>query len=113
MSIVKTLVGYRPLTPEELKDAVVQATQNILDGFARSRNYDGILSAATYATSIIPKFQSEGRYAVYIRDLMWATLYQIFEEITQGQRPIPSTVEEITSLLPIPVWPDEQAPEPA
>ena len=39
--------------PPSLQAMVVQATQERLDDFARTRNYDGILSACTYATQQI------------------------------------------------------------
>ena len=45
-----------------LQQSIVQATQARLDDFARTRSYDGILSACTYATSTVPKFQAEGQY---------------------------------------------------
>jgi hypothetical protein len=46
------LVPFTPAkTPEEIKAEILAATQRRLDEFARSRNYDGILSAATYAGS--------------------------------------------------------------
>lgn len=48
------------LAPEGLQAQVVQSTQQRLDDFARTRNYDGILSACTYATSTVPKFAAEG-----------------------------------------------------
>ena len=38
---------------EQLYKEVVDATQRRLDDFARTRNYDGILSACTYATSTV------------------------------------------------------------
>ena len=49
----------KPLPPlkstEQLMQEIVSSTQQRLDDFAKTRNYDGILSACTYATSIVPK----------------------------------------------------------
>ena len=84
----------------------VATTQARLDTFARTRNYDGILSCATYATSTVPKFQSEGQYAVTARDATWATLYTIMGEVEAGVRPMPTTWEEVEAELPTLTWPD-------
>lgn len=103
--------GNKPLTPpaptvEEITASIVNAVQDRLDSFARTRNYDGILSAATYATSTIPKFATEGQYAVDVRDATWATLYSILEEVQTGKRVPPMSYEDIKEDLPILVWPN-------
>lgn len=90
---------------EAIKSAIVAAVQARLDGFARTRNYDGILSAATYATSTIPKFAAEGQYAVQARDATWAKLYQIMDEVTAGTRAAPSGYDVIAPDLPVLTWP--------
>ena len=40
---------------EQFRAGIVAHVQARLDDFARTRYYDGILSAATYATSTVPK----------------------------------------------------------
>lgn len=75
-----------------------------LDTFARTRSYDGILSAATYATSQVPKFKAEGQYAVEARDATWAKCYEILAAVESGSRPMP-TLEELIAELPALVWP--------
>lgn len=89
----------------DIKRRVVQETQNRLDIFANSRNYDGILSACTYATSNVPKFAAEGQVAVNLRDATWAALYQILEEVQAGQREAPTGFSDIEPLLPPLEWP--------
>ena len=88
-----------------LQEKVVAATQKRLDDFARTRNYDGILSACTYATSAVPKFAAEGQYAVQARDATWAALYALLDEVQAGQRPVPQSFEEVAPLLPELEWP--------
>lgn len=83
---------------------VTDATQARLDTFARTRNYDGILSACTYASSQVTKFASEGQYCVNARDNTWATLYTLMGEVEAGTRPMPSSVEDVMSLLPELTW---------
>ena len=84
---------------------VTTTTQARLDDFAKTRNYDGILSACTYASSSVLKFKTEGQYCVDSRDATWATLYTIMGQVQAGQRPMP-TPEEILSELPVLTWPN-------
>ena len=93
------------ITPEQIIAEVTAATQKRLDDFARTRNYDGILSACTYATSSMPKFTAEGQYAVDVRDNTWATLYAIMGEVQAGTRPMPTGFADIEADLPVLAWP--------
>lgn len=90
---------------ERIKENIISSTQDRLDVFARTRNYDNILSACTYATSSITKFKLEGQYCVDIRDQTWATLYQILEDVQDGIRTMPTDYQEVEPLLPVLVWP--------
>jgi hypothetical protein len=80
------------------------AIQKRLDDFARTRNYDGLLSAATYATSAVPKFKTEGQYAVAARDATWAKGYEILAAVEAGTRAAP-TLDELAAELPALAWP--------
>lgn len=82
------------------------AVQEHLDTFARTRNYDNILSACTYATSTVPKFAAEGQYAVSARDATWAKCYEIMAQVEAGERPMP-TLDELVAELPVLQWPNE------
>lgn len=93
-------------SPEELQKEIVDSTQARLDDFAKTRSYDSILSACTYATSTVLKFQAEGQYCVDARDNTWATLYQIMQEVEQGARPAPSGYADIEADLPVLTWPN-------
>ena len=90
---------------QALQQSIVDATQQRLDDFARTRNYDGILSACTYATSAVPKFAAEGQYAVQARDATWAALYQFMANVQAGTRPVPSGFADIEPDLPALEWP--------
>lgn len=98
-----------PRTPEQtaidLQAAIVLATQARLDAFARTRNYDGILSAATYASSGVAKFALEGQLCVTARDATWATLYSVLAEVQAGTRAVPESFADIEPLLPVLDWP--------
>lgn len=101
-----------PLSSEEvqanvdmLQQQIVGATQQRLDDFAKTRGYDGILSACTYATSTITKFQIEGQYCVNMRDATWASLYTLMAEVQAGTRAMPSGYEDVEADLPALAWP--------
>ena len=88
-----------------LQSEIVNRTQARLDEFAKTRSYDGILSACTYATSTIPKFFTESQYCVNQRDATWAMLYTIMAEVASGTRPMPTGYADVEPLLPALVWP--------
>lgn len=90
---------------QALQQSIVDATQQRLNEFARTRNYDGILSACTYATSAVPKFAAEGQYAVQARDATWAALYQFMADVQAGTQPVPTGFEDVEPLLPPLAWP--------
>ncbi len=88
-----------------LQQEIIAQTQERLDAFARTRGYDGILSACSYATSTVPRFQTEGQYCVQARDESWDALYTLMGEVMSGQRPAPSGFMDIEPLLPSLEWP--------
>ena len=99
------------LTPEEVTEAelnlqrsITDETQQSLDTFAQTRNYDGILSACTYANSSLEKFQIEGQRCVELRDQTWAALYVILAEVEAGTRPVPDSFADIEGDLPELSW---------
>ena len=94
-----------PPTPEEQQKLFTAAIQNHLDTFARTRGYDGIMSAATYATSSMSQFRAEGQYAVEARDITWAKSNQILDDVMSGKRPMP-TIDEVLAELPPLAWPE-------
>lgn len=95
-----------PLTPQQIVKKFTDAIQKRLDDFARTRNYDGILSACTYATSTVPKFQAEGQYCVQARDATWAAAYGVLAQVELGQRPVPASIADIENELPVLQWPN-------
>jgi len=93
-----------PPTEAEIIGTLTAAVQKHLDGTARARNYDGILSLCSYATSTNPKFVAEGQAGVAWRDAVWAACYSILAEVQAGQRGVP-TEADLLAALPSMVWP--------
>ena len=94
-----------PPTAEQIVAKYTAAVQKHLDDFARTRGYDGIMSAATYATSTVPKFKAEGQYCVEARDATWAKCYEVLAAVEAGSRQMP-TLEELLDELPVLKWPN-------
>lgn len=113
-ALVENPFHWSPIrTPEQIAAetaARVQAeiaaeAQRRLDAFAKSRGYEGILAACTYATSTVPQWQAEGQCCVNLRDAMWGALYTIMAEVQAGTRPLPENYADIEADLPALEWP--------
>lgn len=91
-------------TLEQRLASYTNALQRRLDDFAATRGYSSILSACSYATSSVPRFQVEGTYCAALRDATWHQCYQILDEVQAGTRTAPS-YEELLAELPTPQWP--------
>lgn len=94
-----------PPTAQQIEAAFTASIQKRLDDFARTRNYDSILSACTYATSAVAKFKTEGQACVNLRDATWAAAYNILANVQAGKRPMPTSIADIEADLPVAVWP--------
>ena len=92
-------------TKEQIIEEYQAAVQKRLDEFAQTRNYNGILSACTYATSLVARFKAEGQYCVNVRDTTWSKCYEILDAVNSNSRPLP-TLEQLMSELPILSWPN-------
>lgn len=93
-----------PVPVETVIEAMTAKIQERLDGFAKTRGYDGIMSACTYAASQVPKFATEGQYCVSARDSTWLAASIILNDVQAGIRPSP-TQDELMADLPVLAWP--------
>lgn len=80
------------------------AIQAMLDDKAKERGYDNILSACTYATSTVPKFQAEGQACVNWRDAVWSGAYLLAASVENGNMQ-PPAIPALLSMLPTMEWP--------
>lgn len=90
-------------SPAELIASMQAAVQARLDTFARTRYYDGILSACTYAGDPIPRFASDGQRCIDLRGATWDACNTVLAEIQAGERPMP-TEAELLAALPELTW---------
>jgi hypothetical protein len=99
----------RAPSPEESEAEFTRQIQQRLDAFAQTRGYDNILSACTYASSLIPGFAAEGRYCAGARDATWAAAWAILNAVEAGNRPMPGSIADIEADLPALQWPEATA----
>ena len=98
--------GYpvMPQEPDDVRQRLTGVIQAHLDATAQQRNYDGILSLCSYATSSHAQFAAEGQAGVKWRDAVWKLGYQLLDEVKSGEREIP-TDDELIAMLPPMEWP--------
>ena len=96
------LITAEEKASEQIKQtqaAKIAAVQQHMDDQAKALGYDDIKSAATYAEeTAVPKFQAEGQAFRAWRSLVWAACYQIMDEVSAGDRSVPSDAELIAEL---------------
>lgn len=93
-----------PKTAAHIEAEITAAVQARLDDWAKTRNYDGILSACTYATSTVPKFAAEGQAAVVARDATWNAMYALLEDVQDGTHPMPTGYADVEPIMPSLEW---------
>lgn len=100
-------VAFGDVAPEAVQRVIELAREMVqkrLDDFAREKNYDGILSVASYATSKNSVFAVEGQKAVDARDESWLALYTYLGKVQGGVLPVPKTSADIEAVLPALSW---------
>ena len=95
---------WRKMT-EDRQELYIQLTQQMMDEKVKERQYDGILSACSYATSSIPKFAKEAGVCVVWRDAVWSKCHELLSAIKSGEMEVLSE-DNWLSMLPTLNWPD-------
>lgn len=93
-----------PVIVAKVLEHVKKMSSDRLDRFAQERDYDNIVSLATYAASTVSKFQLEGQRGVDLRDATFAALYTYLTEMTEGTAFVPKSLHEVESRLPVLIW---------
>ena len=91
-------------TIQRIAQLATELVQVKLDNFAKERNYDSIVSAASYIGSQNPTFKADAERAVLMRDQAWAALYGYMAKVTSGQVPVPKTADDILVDVPAFTW---------
>lgn len=90
-SLLVTKAQKALLAQQELTSTFERGIQGHLDAAAKSRGYDSIATAVSYAEEpAVPKFQEDGRAFRAWRSLVWAYAYQELATVISGKREVPS-----------------------
>lgn len=98
----ETFIPREP-TAEEIKQMLIDGTQNYMDEVAQTRGYDSILSACSYISTGVERFDAEGAEARKWRSAVWQYCYDQLDLVLEGKRSIP-TLEELIEELPKIDW---------
>ena len=102
-------VASPPSPPPPTDTDLAAAVQSPLDVAARSRGYDDIKPAVTYADEpAVPAYQADGQALRAWRSLVWAAYYSILDAVKSGARTAP-TAADLTADLPALTTPDQTA----
>ena len=104
-SVVALTADELAAKQQQVREEIAVRVQERLDAFARTRGYDNIVSACSYATSAHAKYGPEGRYCVAARESTWDALFAIEADVIAVNRPMPAGYEDIEAELPALVWP--------
>lgn len=103
----KVEVVFANLDPEvvnKVVNLVSKKVSEILDDFARTKNYDDVKSCATYSNSTNPTFKAEADRIIQLRDNCFANLYTYIGEVAAAVKPVPESFSEVQALLPALTW---------
>ena len=96
-------------SPEQMQARYTALAQQALDSFARTRGYDGIMSACSYYGSGDRQFAAEAAYCMNLRDHTWRKGHEILNAVKAGDMELPNEADFL-SMLPTAEaeWPEEQ-----
>ena len=100
----KPIEEVPPATLGRVLELAKELVQARLDAWARTKEYDGILSATTYANSTNPTRATESAKAILNRDITWDAMYDYMDKVTSKQLPVPMKESEIVAQLPELTW---------
>jgi hypothetical protein len=90
---------------ENLASKIESAAQALMDKAARLRGYDSMISVISYLSSSNPTWKADAEAGRAYRDLIWNTLRILETSVSQGQQPMPASIDEVMATLPVIVWP--------
>lgn len=93
----------RAADPEDQKKQAIKLMQAHMDVKAQSYGYDNILSAVSYATSTVAKFQAEGKAFNKWRDDVWTYGLALLDVVKDGTNTITTAADLIASLPMFPL----------
>lgn len=93
-------------TVDDVEKVLANFVKGRLDDFAKSKQYDNILSACSYVNDSNQKYHNEAVQCINLRSLTWDKFSKIMDDIKLGIRPIPNSSLDIENELPKLEWLD-------
>lgn len=95
------IITYKivPKSFEQLEKYLKGLIQNILDNGAKSKGYENIVSACSYA-GFDNEFRKDGEKFGQWRSKLWSWGYKFLADIKSGAVERPETLEELFSAMP-------------
>jgi hypothetical protein len=97
---VLTAIPIPAPTPTKIFAQAEIAVQTMLDVYANTWQYDSLLSATSYVTSALPKFQHEAVALIAWRDVVWSSCYASMASIQAGTKTMPASIDAFIATLP-------------
>jgi hypothetical protein len=103
----------------DLMKRIEEAADDRLKNFAKTRGYGSLDSIGRYKNlsddeieamqpdekPLAAKFRAECKYLSVMTTRTYAKLYLILDQVEKGQRPVPTSYQDIEADLPELVWP--------
>ena len=95
----EVVLHLKPPTPPLTIEMIEQGIDNYINSVAKSRRYDSIISARSYA-GYPNAFQGEAIALGIWSSSVWEESYAIMGKIQAGEMEMPKTLEEGIAMLP-------------
>lgn len=104
-------LSFAPETEAAMTTRMLEAARLWMDGVARERHYESLLSLCSYAVSTEEPFRLEGQAGVIWRDRCRRVIEQAIADSLSGARTAPEN-EELLAMLPPMEWPSTASAAP-
>ena len=114
MSGWKLIEGNKPVYPPiptrsenlwKFEGELNKIAQTRLDDFAKTKGYQNIAVACTYAASSIEEFKKDAEDCVRLRDETWSAVFKIIKDLRDDETSIiPTHYEKFEAMLPSLDW---------
>lgn len=106
--------GKETLSPNDIPPQAVKALFGLasaavtkqLDDFAKTKDYDNIVSLCSYLDDPDENLDKEGRRGRLLRSQAWTSMREFQSKVLTGEIPIPRTEKELLPCVPELTWED-------
>lgn len=99
------IIEVEPTLMRAIEIQINNYVKQLLDQFAKQRDYDSIESACNYKDSSNQDWALDALVAIEKRDQTWEAVVQLLVDIKAGQKPLIKSFADIRAVMPELVWP--------